>query len=97
QRDIMCDGDILAAAGALLGGLHDRTVDSRGDVGSWVRQQCLGSLQRLFAADPRVLAIVRGDRDLALRLLGRVLHAATEKIDRLRASAGLLLESFLYG
>ncbi|KAJ2062662.1 hypothetical protein GGI17_002270 [Coemansia sp. S146] len=93
----MCDGDILAAVGALLGGLHDRTVDNRGDVGSWVRHQCLCSLQRLFAADLRVLANVHGDRDLALRLLGRILHAATEKIDRLRVSAGLLLESFLYG
>ncbi|KAJ2757077.1 hypothetical protein GGI19_000318 [Coemansia pectinata] len=93
----MCDGDILAAVGALLGGLHDRTVDNRGDVGSWVRHQCLCSLQRLLAADLRVLVNVHGDRDLALRLLGRILHAATEKIDRLRVSAGLLLESFLYG
>ncbi|KAJ2045559.1 hypothetical protein GGI08_006783, partial [Coemansia sp. S2] len=93
----MCDGDILAAVGALLSGLHDRTVDSRGDVGSWVRHQSLCSLQRLFSADPRVLSNVHSDRDLALRLLGRILHAATEKIDRLRVSAGLLLESFLYG
>ncbi|KAJ2417177.1 hypothetical protein GGI10_000400 [Coemansia sp. RSA 2530] len=78
-------------------GLHDRTVDNRGDVGSWVRQQCLCSLQHLFTVDSRVLTCVCSDSDLALRLLGRILHAATEKIDRLRASAGLLLESFLYG
>ncbi|KAJ2493338.1 hypothetical protein IWW37_000622 [Coemansia sp. RSA 2050] len=97
QGDRMCDGDILAAVGAFLSGLHDRTVDNRGDVGSWVRQQCLCSLQHLFAVDSRMLACVCGDRDLALRLLGRILHAATEKIDRLRASAGRLLESFLYG
>ncbi|KAJ2885495.1 hypothetical protein H4R27_001346 [Coemansia aciculifera] len=66
QYGKMCDGDILAAVGALL-------------------------------ADLRVLVNVHGDRDLALRLLGRILYAATEKIDRLRVSAGLLLESFLYG
>ncbi|KAJ2350578.1 hypothetical protein GGH91_000036 [Coemansia sp. RSA 2671] len=97
QGGRMCDGDILAAVGALLSGLHDRTVDNRGDVGSWVRQQCLCSLQHLFTVDSRVLTCVCSDSDLALRLLGRILHAATEKIDRLRASAGLLLESFLYG
>ncbi|KAJ2684222.1 hypothetical protein IWW39_005035 [Coemansia spiralis] len=97
QGGRMCDGDILAAVGALLSGLHDRTVDNRGDVGSWVRQQCLCSLQHLFTVDSRVLICVCSDSDLALRLLGRILHAATEKIDRLRASAGLLLESFLYG
>ncbi|KAJ2636848.1 hypothetical protein GGF44_003049, partial [Coemansia sp. RSA 1694] len=97
QRGSLDDGDMLTASGALLSGLHDRTVDNRGDVGSWVRHQCLCSMQRLFAADSRVLASVSGDRDLALRLLGRVLHAATEKIDKLRVSAGLLLEYLLYG
>lgn len=31
---------------ALLGGLQDHTTDQRGDVGSWVRAQCLESLLR---------------------------------------------------
>ncbi|KAJ2906884.1 hypothetical protein GGI21_003983 [Coemansia aciculifera] len=91
------DDDMLAASSALLAGLHDRTVDNRGDVGSWVRHQCLCSMQRLFAADLRVFARVCGERELALRLLGQVLHAATEKIDKLRVAAGLLLEHLLYG
>ncbi|KAJ2746356.1 hypothetical protein GGI20_001416 [Coemansia sp. BCRC 34301] len=98
HRSILGDSDMLTAIGALLAGLHDCTVDNRGDVGSWVRHQCLCSMQRLLmAAESQVLAGVRGDRDLALRLLGRVLHAATEKIDKLRVAAGLLLEHLLYG
>ncbi|KAJ2484919.1 hypothetical protein EV174_002077 [Coemansia sp. RSA 2320] len=93
----VADENVLAAVSALLGGLLDRTVDNRGDVGSWVRRQCLCSLQGLFSANRLAWLRVGGDRDLALRLLGRVLHAATEKIDRLRQAAGMLLEQLLYG
>ncbi|KAJ1959511.1 hypothetical protein GGI12_004299 [Dipsacomyces acuminosporus] len=93
----MTPSDIPKAAGALLDGLLDHTVDSRGDVGSWVRKQCLHSLAVLFGTGDLVLAkLCRSSHGLANRLFERSLNAATEKIDKLRAAAGSLLESLLY-
>ncbi|KAI8325062.1 hypothetical protein GQ54DRAFT_295703, partial [Martensiomyces pterosporus] len=92
----MTRSDIPAATEALLEGLLDHTVDNRGDVGSWVRKQCLCSLATLFCTDKQTLSRLHGCHDLVDRLFGRVLHAATEKIDKLRAAAGELLECLLY-
>ncbi|KAJ1841477.1 hypothetical protein LPJ73_006102, partial [Coemansia sp. RSA 2703] len=84
------------AVSALLNGLLDHTIDNRGDVGSWVRKQCLVSLAGLFESDSLLLTRLSDDRDLVLRLLGRALQSATEKIDKLRAAAGSLLEIVLH-
>ncbi|KAJ2678061.1 hypothetical protein GGI25_002704 [Coemansia spiralis] len=88
----------LAAINALIAGLLDHTVDNRGDVGSWIRRQCLETLVAIFESDDQVLLRLMsvGGGDIAIRLLGRALHAATEKIDKLRAAAGNLLETLLY-
>ncbi|KAJ2693799.1 hypothetical protein H4R19_005974, partial [Coemansia spiralis] len=86
----------LAAVRALTLGLTDHAVDNRGDVGSWVREQCLRSLASVFEAGSLVLArLGAADNDLAMRLLGLVLRSTTEKIDKLRAAAGRLLELIL--
>ncbi|KAJ2754663.1 hypothetical protein IWQ56_006477, partial [Coemansia nantahalensis] len=88
----------LAAIDALAQGLADHTVDNRGDVGSWVRKQCLHSLAGVFEADSLVLArLATAGGGLAMRLLGLVLRSTTEKIDKLRAAAGRLLELLLGG
>ncbi|KAJ2594837.1 hypothetical protein GGF39_004062 [Coemansia sp. RSA 1721] len=90
------DADTTIAINALLGGLLDHTVDNRGDVGSWVRKQCLISLSDMFESNSALLSTVSTDQDFALRLLGQTLHAATEKIDKLRLAAGRLLEALIY-
>ncbi|KAJ2384296.1 hypothetical protein H4S02_004881 [Coemansia sp. RSA 2611] len=85
-----------SAVAALSRGLEDRSVDNRGDVGSWVRKQSLQSLAGVFGSDCSVLQrLLSRDADLAVRLLGQVLHSMTEKIDKLRAAAGRLLELLL--
>ncbi|KAJ2846491.1 hypothetical protein J3B02_004394 [Coemansia erecta] len=88
--------DMVMAIDALLDGLLDHTVDNRGDVGSWVRKQCLISLADMFKANPALLSALSPDHGFALRLIGRTLHAATEKIDKLRLAAGRLLETLIY-
>ncbi|ORX70848.1 hypothetical protein DL89DRAFT_141882 [Linderina pennispora] len=75
-------------------GLLDCTVDNRGDVGSWVRKECLTTLNQIFASDASALAQL-SDNDLVTRLFARPLQAATERIDKLRAAAGELIETLL--
>lgn len=86
------------AVEALIEGLKDHTVDNRGDVGSWVRMQCLHTLRMVFADGSLVLDnLLSSNADLGMQLLGRVLNAATEKIDKLRTAAGELLERLVCG
>ncbi|KAJ2556723.1 hypothetical protein EV175_001812, partial [Coemansia sp. RSA 1933] len=89
----------LAVTEALLGGLLDQSVDNRGDVGSWVRKQCLETLIVLFGSDNTLLARIATEHgsDVVMVLLGRTLRATTEKLDKVRARAGELLEALLYG
>ncbi|KAJ2163032.1 hypothetical protein GGF46_000218 [Coemansia sp. RSA 552] len=86
-----------AAIDALSQGLTDHSVDNRGDVGSWVRQQSLCSLADIFGADRQVLLrLSASDEGLAIGLLGLIFRAATEKIDKLRAAAGRMVEIVLH-
>ncbi|KAI7827323.1 armadillo-type protein [Kickxella alabastrina] len=92
----LSERNTAAAASALLEGLLDHAVDNRGDVGSWVRKQCLLSLAGMFESDTALLSKLSADQELALCLFGRSLHAATEKIDKIRLAAGKLIETLLY-
>ncbi|KAJ2081857.1 hypothetical protein H4R24_002014 [Coemansia sp. RSA 988] len=87
----------LAAVSALSRGLDDHTVDNRGDVGSWVRKESLRSLARIFESNDRAfVGLCSSGNDLSMRLLGQIVRAATEKIDKLRAEAGRVLEIILF-
>ncbi|KAJ2725958.1 hypothetical protein GGI07_000886 [Coemansia sp. Benny D115] len=92
----LLEGNTDTIIGALLDGLLDHTVDNRGDVGSWVRIQSLHSLAAMFGNDTGLFAKLSSNKELFLRLLVRVLHATTEKIDNLRLAAGSLLEMLLF-
>eukprot|EP01062_Namystynia_karyoxenos_P048454 TRINITY_DN3687_c0_g1_i1.p1 TRINITY_DN3687_c0_g1~~TRINITY_DN3687_c0_g1_i1.p1 ORF type:complete len:1250 (+),score=425.28 TRINITY_DN3687_c0_g1_i1:96-3845(+) len=73
---------------ALEGACADYGVDSRGDVGSFVRIAAMTALRDLAAA-----LAARGalSADRLLRLLRRILRQLAEKLDRVRACAGRLL------
>ncbi|KAJ2453713.1 hypothetical protein EV183_002012 [Coemansia sp. RSA 2336] len=87
----------VAVVAALLQGLNDHSIDNRGDVGSWVRKQSLQSLAILFDNDNLMAQQISAeDGALAMRLVGQVLCATTEKIDKLRAAAGRMFEILLY-
>ncbi|KAJ2570324.1 hypothetical protein IW140_002417 [Coemansia sp. RSA 1813] len=84
---------------ALLEGLLDHSVDNRGDVGSWVRKQCLETLLVLCGSDSTLITRMAAGHhgsDIVVLLLGRTLRATTEKLDKLRTRAGELLETLLY-
>ncbi|KAJ2215339.1 hypothetical protein EV179_002287 [Coemansia sp. RSA 487] len=89
----------LAVTEALLEGLLDHSVDNRGDVGSWVRKQCLETLLVLCGSDSTLITRMAAGHhgsDIVVLLLGRTLRATTEKLDKLRTRAGELLETLLY-
>ncbi|KAJ1752001.1 hypothetical protein LPJ79_001628 [Coemansia sp. RSA 1821] len=87
----------VGVVAALSQGLNDHSIDNRGDVGSWVRKQSLQSLAIIFDHDNQMAQRISAeDGALAMRLVGQVLCATTEKIDKLRAAAGRMFEILLY-
>ncbi|KAJ3001452.1 hypothetical protein HKX48_002867, partial [Thoreauomyces humboldtii] len=86
---------------ALLAGLDDYSTDSRGDVGSWVRQACIETLQRLaelIALHPSFDALVETywPTNTRMAVVGAIAKQAVEKIDRMREAAGTALMVFLW-
>jgi tubulin-specific chaperone D len=64
---------------ALTNCLDDYTVDSRGDVGSWIRIAACSSLVPIF----------QNSRNVDIRLtIAKLLRLSVEKMDRVRTAAG---------
>lgn len=80
---------------ALFQALNDYTLDSRGDVGSWVREASMLALKEITVMivqkDPTLL-----NPDWCKRIFLSLVQQACEKIDRTRALAGETLISLLY-
>ena len=70
-----------------LTALQDYTTDSRGDVGTWVREAALAGLETLTLAAAQLHSGLL-DRKLVTHVIGGMLQQASEKIDRTRAIAG---------
>ena len=81
-------------------GFDDYAVDRRGDVGSWVRQEAMVSLnQYLFVLnsteDQSVRASLGADKpEFYERFVAANLQQLNEKIDRVREQAGRALQKF---
>ncbi|KAI9852129.1 MAG: hypothetical protein M1838_001753 [Thelocarpon superellum] len=84
-------GDIVAA---LTTCLDDYTIDSRGDVGSWVRVEAIGAVAIASRA-----GLLDGDQDEdpspRTAILSRVARLAAEKLDKVRFRAWLCLREVL--
>lgn len=76
----------------LLAALHDYALDKRGDVGSFSR---IASLQALPSVVAYGLAPSWCDAQLTVRVLQSLVQVSMEKLDRVRASAGVALEQIL--
>ncbi|KAL0073909.1 armadillo-type protein [Phycomyces blakesleeanus] len=77
--------------------LTDYSIDQRGDVGSWVR---VASMECLHYLIPRVAGLdTPGSKYLTKDDTGRVISAllkqGVERIDRVRASAGVVVNDFI--
>jgi len=85
ERNPDGDGDLrLRMWSVVTACLDDYSVDSRGDVGSWIRMAACDSLVPLFKTAPIDLAIVT---------IGKLLRLSVERMDRVRQAAGKTLHS----
>uniref|UniRef100_A0A8C5C847 Tubulin-specific chaperone D n=1 Tax=Gadus morhua TaxID=8049 RepID=A0A8C5C847_GADMO len=92
---VICSGNIGQVYRPLLHSMGDYTTDSRGDVGSWVREAAMTSLMEVtllvVSTAPELLA-----PDLVERMMCCIVQQAAEKIDRYRAHAGMVFLRLLH-
>uniref|UniRef100_A0A3P8ZZD8 Tubulin-specific chaperone D n=1 Tax=Esox lucius TaxID=8010 RepID=A0A3P8ZZD8_ESOLU len=92
---VVCEGNVSMIYRALLDCLSDYTLDSRGDVGAWVREAAMTSLMEvtLLVVDtaPQLLS-----PDLVNGMMCSLAQQSAEKIDRYRAHAGSVFLRLLH-
>ena len=73
--------------------MKDYSVDSRGDVGSWVRDASAHGLELCFQIGKR--SEIHLDKSTRFEMIECILLSCLEKIDRIRESAGAILNRLL--
>ncbi|CAI2368352.1 unnamed protein product [Moneuplotes crassus] len=94
---------VKSALDQILKAVQDYAIDKRGDVGSWVREEAMRSLNILiyelfYNCEKEVLEqIIPSDahQDFFIHYIGTILQQLMEKIDKVRQVAGQVLQSFL--
>lgn len=75
--------------------MDDYSIDSRGDVGSWIREACIEASLEIesisFYATPSYLS-----EDLNSRVFSQILRQSVEKIDKVRVVAGRVAVEYLH-
>jgi len=84
----------------LLKNLEDYSIDQRGDVGSWIREESMKALCMVVPLVTRLDMEIPGDQiyvglDTQVQIIGKLLKQAAERIDRTRAVAGSTLTEIL--
>ncbi|XP_060577597.1 tubulin-specific chaperone D-like [Ruditapes philippinarum] len=91
----LCSANIGQVYEAFLCALKDYTLDSRGDVGAWVREASMSGLLEITAltvsSQPDLL-----QPTVCKHMMTSLVQQACEKIDRTRAHAGNIFSSLLY-
>ncbi|XP_076451234.1 tubulin-specific chaperone D-like [Babylonia areolata] len=91
----VCKSNLPSIYNTLISALKDYTMDSRGDVGSWVREASMTALGELtemvVQANPALLS-----SSVVHEMICGLIQQACEKIDRTRAVAGQTLFKLLY-
>lgn len=72
----------LLVSQSFVEGMSDYYVDSRGDVGSWVRDASMHGLENMLKSCAKL------DLNLRTQMIGLILFSCAEKIDRVRETAG---------
>uniref|UniRef100_A0A8C2ENL0 Tubulin-specific chaperone D n=1 Tax=Cyprinus carpio TaxID=7962 RepID=A0A8C2ENL0_CYPCA len=86
---VLCEGNIRPVYEALLGCMNDYSMDSRGDVGAWVRAAAMSSLMDVTLLTALIFSSVQ-------RMMCCLVQQAAEKIDRYRAHAGTVFLRLLH-
>uniref|UniRef100_A0A3Q3WQ25 Tubulin-specific chaperone D n=1 Tax=Mola mola TaxID=94237 RepID=A0A3Q3WQ25_MOLML len=84
---VLCSENVADVYGTLLNSMNDYTIDSRGDVGAWVREAAMSSLMEVTiltaSSSPEILS-----PDMIKSMMCSLAQQSAEKIDRYRAHAG---------
>ncbi|CAL1528267.1 unnamed protein product [Lymnaea stagnalis] len=94
-EDVLCASNVPTVYNALLHAMKDYTLDSRGDIGAWVREASMKALHDITSL------IVKADSSLLTPEIVKqvfccLIQQAVEKIDRTRRLAGILFSKLLY-
>lgn len=80
----------------LLGALEDYATDNRGDVGSWVREAAMHAVHDVLSVlGPEKITNSDGVRALAQNAMALFARQATERIGRVRETAGTLIQNLV--
>ncbi|XP_067044336.1 tubulin-specific chaperone D-like [Acropora muricata] len=95
EREVVTESGLRVLYEAFFVALSDYTIDSRGDVGAWVREASMTGLETLTCfvvkTDPSLLT-----PHICWRVMECLTQQASEKIDRTRAHAGEIFLRLLY-
>ncbi|XP_040292612.1 tubulin-specific chaperone D [Bufo bufo] len=93
--EVLCRENVPLVYNTLLNCMNDYTTDSRGDVGSWVREAAMASLLEITLLLVKTAPDLIGE-DICRRMMCSVAQQAAEKIDRFRAHAGSVFLKLLH-
>ncbi|XP_048512674.1 tubulin-specific chaperone D [Athalia rosae] len=76
--------------------LGEYTIDSRGDIGAWVREAAMTGLQLLtnLVSHAKLTSIL--NEKVMARVIGGVAQQAVERIDRIRAQSGAVFSGLIH-
>lgn len=76
--------------------LKEYTIDSRGDIGAWVREAAMIGLHVLtnLVSQTKLLSVL--NEDLMAGIIGGVAQQAVERIDGIRAQAGTVFSALIH-
>ncbi|XP_074649513.1 tubulin-specific chaperone D-like isoform X1 [Tubulanus polymorphus] len=91
----VCSDNVNSIYDALLVAMTDYTLDSRGDVGAWVREAAMTALDTITSLivqeNPKLLS-----GDISRNMFCAIIQQSLEKIDRTRAHAGQTFYNLLH-
>ncbi|CAK9822126.1 Tubulin-specific chaperone D [Anthophora retusa] len=76
--------------------LKEYTIDSRGDIGAWVREAAMTGLHMLTNLVLQAKLLFMLDEDLMANVIGRIAQQAVERIDGIRAQAGIVFSALIH-
>ncbi|OAD56648.1 Tubulin-specific chaperone D [Eufriesea mexicana] len=76
--------------------LKEYTIDSRGDIGAWVREAAMTGLHMLtnLVAQAKLFSVL--NENLMANIIGGIAQQAVERIDGIRAQAGIVFSALIH-
>ncbi|CAL7948916.1 unnamed protein product [Xylocopa violacea] len=76
--------------------LKEYTIDSRGDIGAWVREAAMMGLHMLtnLVSQAKLFSVL--NEDLMANIIGGIAQQAVERIDGIRAQAGIVFSALIH-